>query len=602
MNDLIYNEIVATPGYELEFAVGTTYSLDAEAYMTIALSFARLGDVTDTDFQSPLRLLEGIRQANNRVAIFCNRGGLQPPTRNNPLYAMLDKSVFEVADDRKGHELYNFHPKIWVIKERAVDNHERRQIKVIIMSRNLTKDTSLDIAATMSAPLGVSTSPETRRKHRPLTEFLLTLADKANPGKRKKIRRMVADMDSMGEFVIESPYEDYEFLPIHFGESLNPQIDIKSDLAGHKMMIVSPFIDKQLTDNRGNDNPIKWLNDYKPSAQKVLVTRLDSLTQEIMEFYSSDNREVWVMSQIAEQNDILPMNLHAKMYFSWAPKSKPDGIYYWLGSANATSNGFGRNSEFLLRLTMPIGRGRFEDFKAEFCDEKKQLCERITSLPTSDAEQEDHTLEVAVRKNLISHSNLTAEVIERDGAYAVVIRARKVPDIPARITFAPIQEPWNEAEMLPVTKECCIAVSSRALLSEFYILTVTLYDSTSKPVKMSLKIPTKGIPEDRDDEIFRNLIDTRDKLMNYMELMITDRPQELTALMMSCDDNGGNLTNSATTTRSTVVYESLLRIAATNPDRLEDIQELVDRLDADVVPDSFRRMAEMFKRSIKKLR
>ena len=37
MNDLIYNEIVATPGYELEFAVGTTYSLDAEAFLAIAL-------------------------------------------------------------------------------------------------------------------------------------------------------------------------------------------------------------------------------------------------------------------------------------------------------------------------------------------------------------------------------------------------------------------------------------------------------------------------------------------------------------------------------------------------------------------------------------
>ena len=42
MNDLVYNEIVATPGYELEFAVGTTYSLDAEAFLAIALSFARL--------------------------------------------------------------------------------------------------------------------------------------------------------------------------------------------------------------------------------------------------------------------------------------------------------------------------------------------------------------------------------------------------------------------------------------------------------------------------------------------------------------------------------------------------------------------------------
>ena len=98
MNDLVYNEIVATPGYELEFAVGTTYSLDAEAYLAIALSFARLGDVSDADFQSPFRLLEVLRQANNRVAIFCNRGGLQPPARMNPLYAMLDKSVFEVAD------------------------------------------------------------------------------------------------------------------------------------------------------------------------------------------------------------------------------------------------------------------------------------------------------------------------------------------------------------------------------------------------------------------------------------------------------------------------------------------------------------------------
>lgn len=35
MNDVIYNEIVATPGYELEFAVGTTYSLDVDALSLI---------------------------------------------------------------------------------------------------------------------------------------------------------------------------------------------------------------------------------------------------------------------------------------------------------------------------------------------------------------------------------------------------------------------------------------------------------------------------------------------------------------------------------------------------------------------------------------
>ena len=57
MNDLIYNELVATPGYELDFAVGTTYSLDAEAYLAVALSFARLGEAGPEDFNYPLRLL-----------------------------------------------------------------------------------------------------------------------------------------------------------------------------------------------------------------------------------------------------------------------------------------------------------------------------------------------------------------------------------------------------------------------------------------------------------------------------------------------------------------------------------------------------------------
>ncbi|MDE7414487.1 MAG: hypothetical protein K2N05_11980 [Muribaculaceae bacterium] len=602
MNDLIYNEIVATPGFELEFAVGTTYSLDAEAFLAIALSFARLGDVTDADFQSPFRLLEGLSQANACVAVFCNRGGLKPPARMNPLYAMLDKSVFEVAGARKGQELANFHPKIWVIKERAIDNRKQRQIKLVVMSRNLTKDSSLDIAATLTAPLGVYTSPEIRKKHQPLKDFLLILADHANTPKRKKIRQLAKELDSMGEFKLDSPYEDYELIPIHFGENLNPVIDLKKDLAGQKMMIVSPFIDKTPFNRDGKPNPIKWLNDYRPTSEKVLITRLDSLTPEIMNLYCKERHEIWVMSQIAEQNDILPISLHAKMYFSWAPETKRDGIYYWLGSANATENGFNRNSEFLLRLTMPIGRGRFEDFKAEFCDEKKQLCERITTLPEFEAASEDHSIDIALRKNLISRNNLSAEVIETEGEYDVVISAKKCKDIAGRITFSPIQEPANEVDFIPGDLRCRIRVSSRSHLSEFYILKVIPFDEAIKPIKMAIKIPTKGIPEDRDDHIFRTVIDTRDKFLNYIEMMITDRPQELAALMMQTGESEMSGSNAMGSRKGNTLYESLLRIAANNPDRLEDIEELVSRLDSDVVPESFRQMSEMFKRSIKKLR
>lgn len=591
MNDLVYNEIVATPGYELEFAVGTTYSLDAEAFLAIALSFARLGDVSDADFQSPFRLLEGLRQANNRVAIFCNRGGLQPPTRMNPLYAMLDKSVFEVANEQKGRELANFHPKIWIIKERSIDNHEKRQIKLIVMSRNLTKDTSLDCAVSMTAPLGVRTNADLRRKHQPLKDLLLILAEKANSDKKKKIKKLANDFDSMGAFELEPPYEDYDFLPIHFGENLNECIDFQSELPAERMVVVSPFIDMET---------LTWLNCFRSKQEKILITRLDSLTSEIMELYSGENREVWVMSQIAETNDIQSMNLHAKMYFSWGPKS--GGIHLWLGSSNATHNGFYRNSEFLLKLTMKRGRGQFEDFKAEFCDEKEQMCERITSLPKMEPVKEDYSLAISVCKNLISRNNLSAEIVEKNGAYVLIISAKKVRDIKGRITIAPIQEPCNEVDLSPEFQQCTISIANRSHLSEFYILNVTPDDELVDPVKMAIKIPTKGIPEDRDDHIFRSLINTRDKFLNYVEMMITDRPQELATLLMQNSESETSVSLRKQNSRNNTLYESLLRIAATNPERLEDVQELVNRLDDTVIPESFAQMCTKFKQSIKKLR
>lgn len=591
MNDLVYNEIVATPGYELEFAVGTTYSLDAEAFLAIALSFARLGDVTDADFQSPFRLLEGLRQANSKVAIFCNRGGLQPPVRMNPLYAMLDKSVFEVADERKGNELANFHPKVWVIKERSLDNPNKRQVKLIVMSRNLTKDTSLDCAVSMTAPLGVRTNAELRRRHQPLKDLLLILAEKAVADKRKKIRKLANEIDTMGAFELEPPYEGYEFLPIHFGENLNSEIDFETELPGERMAVVSPFIDA---------TTLTWLNNFRPKQEKILITRMDSLSPEIMDLYSGENREVWVMTQVAEQNDIQPMNLHAKMYFSWGPKT--GGVHLWLGSANATHSGFYRNSEFLLKLTLKRGRGQFEDFKSEFCDEKKQMCESITSLPELEPTHEDHTLEINVRKGLINRNNLSAEIVECDSLYHVLVSAKRIKNIEGKITIAPIQEPWNEAELTPQLLQCTIKVASRSHLSEFYIIKVIPDDKSVEPIKMAIKIATKGIPDDRDDHIFRSLIDTGDKFLNYVEMMITDRPQELASLMISDAESLAGMTNSQSNHRCNSLYESLLRIAATKPERLDDVNDLVNRLDVKIIPESFAQMCAKFKQSIKKLR
>ena len=587
MNDLIYNELIATPGYEIEFAVGTTYSMDAEAFLAVAMSMAHLGEANE--MESPVRMLEGIRQANRHVAIFINRGGLQPPVRKNPLYAMLDKSVFEVADERRGKELANFHPKLWVIREHSIDNATQRQIKLIVLSRNLTKDSSLDIAVSMVAPLNVRNSETIRQKHAPLKELLLRLADYAVGQKRKEVIKLAKDIDRIGAFEIDNQYEDYDFLPIHFGENLNTAIDFKKELPGTKMAVVSPFVDLPT---------LEWLNNYGSTSEKTLITRLESLTPEILNLYGSDKRQVWVPSMLMANNDVMPMNLHAKMYFSWGPRT--GGIHLWLGSSNATKNGFQRNSEFLLRLSLKRGRNQFENFVNEFTDEKKQMFQQVTSLPENEEKTvEDLSLGIAIRTKLISRNNLSAEVCSSEPGYTIHIRAKRMKDIPANIKIAPVQEPYNESELTP--SGCDIVVRDVTNLSEFYILTALPFDESVEPVKMVIKIPTKGIPEDRDNMIFRSLINTRDKFLAYVEMMITDRPLELMSILDAHQEPEQGVAGQESRLHN-ALYESLLRIAATNPAKLEDIQEIVAMAGDNIVPDSFRQMASVFNRSAKKLR
>lgn len=587
MNDLIYNELVATPGYEIEFAVGTTYSMDAEAFLAVAMSMTHLGEADE--MESPVRLLEGIRQANRRVAIFINRGGLQPPMRKNPLYAMLDKCVFEVSDERRGKELANFHPKLWIIREHAIDNASRRQIKLIVLSRNLTKDSSLDIAVSMVAPLDVHNSETIRQKHAPLKDLLFRLADYATGKKRKDVIRLAKDIDKIGAFEIDSQYEDYDFLPIHFGENLNTAIDFRKELPGTKMAVVSPFVDLPT---------LEWLNNYGSTSEKILITRLESLTPEIMNMYAGEKRQVWVPSMLMANNDVIPMDLHAKMYFSWGPRT--GGIHLWLGSANATKNGFYRNSELLLRLSLKRGRNQFENFVREFIDEKKQMFQQVTKLPDhEDPKDTDLSLGIAVRTKLISRNNLSAEICSYESGYTIHVQAKRLKDIPATIKIAPVQEQYNESEL--TISGCDITVHDAADLSEFYILTALPFDKSAELVKMVIKIPTKGIPEDRDNIIFRSLINTPDKFLAYVEMVITDRPMELMSILDAHEGIEQSLSGQEMK-RHNALYESLLRIAATNPAKLEDIQEIVSMAGDNIVPDSFRRMASVFNRYAKKLR
>ena len=111
---LDYGQLLAPPtGYHLDFAVGTTYSLDLDALVGASLALG-LGVETDSDLMNnPVCLLEALRSINDKLVLFCEDGQIHLPGKVTPLYILLERSVFAVKTSkrRENTQYPSFHPK-----------------------------------------------------------------------------------------------------------------------------------------------------------------------------------------------------------------------------------------------------------------------------------------------------------------------------------------------------------------------------------------------------------------------------------------------------------------------------------------------------------
>ncbi len=75
-----YGEMLVSPGYDVDFAIGTTYSVNPQALLIIPMALGLLSSNNEAAVQSPICLLEGIRRSANKFVLFCNKGGTHIPS------------------------------------------------------------------------------------------------------------------------------------------------------------------------------------------------------------------------------------------------------------------------------------------------------------------------------------------------------------------------------------------------------------------------------------------------------------------------------------------------------------------------------------------
>ena len=595
LKDLIYGEQLITPGCKVEFAVGLTYSLNLEAMLTVPLAFGDLGELDSNVKLSPAYLLEGIRRSSDKIVLFCNKGGIHVPQETRTIYSLMEESIFEVQN---GNDiLSNFHPKIWLVHE--IDKDGLEWLKLSVMSRNLDFSTCLDICCSLRGRINKRRSSKGMEKHKPLKDMLFWLSKYAL-SKAERVCQIAELLDYVDHFEVDAPFqiedevrnedEGYAFFPFVYGkEEFSDYSDfLKKYLPGDRILVISPFIDVPT---------LSWLTSrvrkdwgYE-SKNTILITRKEYVTKEVFDLFE----QVWIPNDTMIDNTTANVDLHAKMYLTQRLTGQDLGYTLYLGSTNATKNGFNKNAEFLLRL----------HYKRTTTDRIKELLEEMVSErrfvvmdapnPEATNDRPRNEKELALKRAVSCLNKATIKESDVTGLYDIKLSAYSRSKFDEDITIRPLQcrNLWK-----PIGQQVDFNELVPSLLSEFYVLRKPCDDGSF--IEMVVKVKTSGMPANRDEAIYQSIITKKEELLDYVAFMLSDRPTEFFYEQQIMEMQKG-MTGSTQQSTTMPLYEQLLRTASNNPEQIIEVIKFIKKMNKDIVPVELMNMLQMFQNVSKQI-
>ncbi len=589
---LDYTELLSPPsGFQTEYAIGATYSLDLDALIGASLALGLSESVDGELFDSPVCLLNALMRTSDRVALFCQGGQIKAPTKPSALHTLLDRMVFEVnLRNRK-----SFHPKVWFVK---YSSDAEDLWRVIVLSRNLTFDRSWDVA------LYLEGSPDEAEQdaNGPLRDFLLFLQgnlssrDQNAAAKRSLLRSALRDVMSVRFSPPDGNYTGFSFcptgIPRNGGGSHNMEqsgLFAKYD----ELLVMSPF----LSASTQQGNPMEQLTRAsRPSGDCTLITRrseLSKLSSSVLERFrvhvmreevldgESFLSESAQASTAQEQQDI-----HAKLYL----RTRGSDSELFVGSQNASFSAFsGGNVEFMLKLTAKRRHLNVEVLKHDLygSSDKENPFEEIdpTAIPPYEAEC-GPDLENAIKE--ICRSESKAQVKQEDDGYSIDVEFSKLPkELTAELCPLLWERPLELEQKMTF---CGLPLSH---LCEFYKLTVR---NGEEWLSRIIRIRTDGIPQERDSSIVNSVLRDRQGFLSYVSLILGEN-YYLSLLEMKKFTGTGYLF--AAGEQIPALYEKMLRTAATSPEKLQDIGKLLGMItDKGIVPKGFEELYKTFRKAV----
>jgi hypothetical protein len=563
------------PGYELERAIGTTFSLDLLALLTTPLAFT-LFDWEDEEGRTtsdPLAILESVRRYADRISIFCQAGRVAVP-KTHQLFSYLEESVFEVKAPRTGAV---FHPKLWVLRFYSAE--APILYRILLPTRNLTFERCWDTVLTLEGEVA------DRRKaiaaNHPLGNLIAALPDlclSPLPSQRRQSIHLVQEELRKVDFEIPSEFRnEMWFWTMGVGVARRWPFE-PADRSFDRVLIMSPFV---------SDSCLSRLKGRK--GHDILISRPDEIAK-LKDETIAGFKEVLVLNpsaNLAEEAEATTEDasgIHAKLYIAEAGGQ----ARIWTGSANATHAAFNGNVEFLAEfvgdrtkcgidtfLTNAAGQTTFRDLLQPF-DPR--------SLETDSEGERLESIVEAMRCELASR-NLTVRVSPAEGEslFTLSLELDATLSIANKVTVRCRPITLQESMAVPIqlgrgTIASFSPVSFAAITSFVAFEIAVTENKRTVRITFVLNARLEGAPADRQERILRTLLSDKAKVLRFILLLLAEGGSDARAILMALQREASDRDSDASRLLRFPLFEALVRTLERNPKKLDQISRLVTDL------------------------
>jgi hypothetical protein len=561
-------------GYSVEYILGTTYSLDLDTVLMSSLSLC-LNQSEDISLQiaDPVALLEGCRRLSEKSIILFEPGQIHQPKKYNQLYYFIEQSLYSAKAPKGGV----FHPKIWLIKY----CNERGEVsyRFICLSRNITFDTSWDFSFAVN---GVENSVQSD-VGRQISKFFNELKPEGLNERHDDIYLQAIEDVKRVHFEIPNNLE-MSFHALGLKKSKSPFDASEYD----KQCIVSPFLRRKFEDGQLAKENILISSSYE--IHKVEENSKNQFKEKLVindvlfDFKTNDSESV-------KELDDVGSDLHAKMYF--LEKGKNTELF--LGSANATDAAFTNNVECLICLkgkTEDIGIDQFLNTDEDFCFRTILKDYENGVLSESELNQEDFDKRIFMIKKALFKSDIKFGFVEENGTFKIDLNfsgnvewQKLINSYDFNVKVNLLTTPNEALDLGEKTEFLDLELGD---LTSLFCFSVTLADFGKPPVTFTQKIEGPDFPKKRGDHVIRTSIDSMDKFIRFLYLILHGGEITVEALSGILDKKGSK--GGSKSYLQIPLFEEILKSLARTPEKLTYIDKIIQGLkdsETKIIPDSF---------------